>query len=548
MNLRSSIERRLARLDALQSNPFGQLIELEVCRRDVVHWFNAWCWTYNPKNVAARLPAHVPFDLFPRQEEMLRWIDARMAAREDGLIEKSREIGFTWLAGGYALHGWLFTGGFKATFGSRGEALVDRMGDPDSILEKIRMLYRGLPAWMMPPQFVPAKHDNHLRIINPDTESVIRGEAGDQMGRGGRSTIYFIDEAAFIERADRVEAATSANTDVRIWGSTVNGMGNLFARKRHGGGMRPDQIFRFHWTDDPRKAEGTVENPETGQTEPWSVVEKRRLEAHVWASEYDIDYSASVEGIFIPAKWVQSCQAIGPLLEQKGIKIVPSVHGVAGQDVGAGGSGKSVFVARFGPVVKVVRAWGDPDTIETAHRAMEECGLAAFTRDDGYDCKIGVLFYDSVGVGVSLVNTFQRVHVPGLMTEGINTGQPPSDTMWPDGQTSAEKFGNLKGELWSIMRERAKCTHEMYLHLAGEEGGQEHPVDELMILPSGPETQTLVAQLSSPKRERTVTGKIVVESKKAMAARGLPSPDHADALALSYTNTGLDVWAKLAAA
>ena len=40
----------------------------------------------------------------------------------------------------------------------------------------------------------------------------------------------------------------------RIFGSTANGMGNLFYRMQADGRMREDQKFRFHWSDDPRKA------------------------------------------------------------------------------------------------------------------------------------------------------------------------------------------------------------------------------------------------------------------------------------------------------
>jgi hypothetical protein len=62
-------------------------------------------------------------------------------------------------------------------------------------------------------------------------------------------------------------------------------MDNFFARKRHGGQLRPDQIFRFHFSDDPRK------------TPVWAARERKRLEPHVWASEYDIDYTASAAGV-----------------------------------------------------------------------------------------------------------------------------------------------------------------------------------------------------------------------------------------------------------
>ena len=35
--------------------------------------------------------------MFNRQRELTAFIDARVAASEDGLVEKSRDIGFTWV-------------------------------------------------------------------------------------------------------------------------------------------------------------------------------------------------------------------------------------------------------------------------------------------------------------------------------------------------------------------------------------------------------------------------------------------------------------------
>lgn len=509
--MRASIIRRLELLRTLDGKPVAQAIEMELCRRDPVRWFNNWAWTYDPRAAASGKPAFMPFDLFSRQAEMLRWLEDRLAAREDGLIEKSRDIGFTWVAGGYALHKWLFVEGFKTTFGSRKEEYVDRLGDPDSIFEKIRLLLNRLPPWMRPSGFVSAVHDNHMRLLHPVSGNTIRGEAGDQMGRGGRSTLYFIDEAAFVERAERVDAATSANTDVRIWGSTVNGMGNLFARKRHGG-MRPEQVFRFHWSDDPRK------------TPEWAEVKKGQIEPHAWASEYDIDYSASVEGICIPAKWVESAKRIGKLAS-----IAPSSSGVAGLDVGAG-KAKSVFVARFGPVVHAPIAWGDPDTIETANRGLDAAASAG----------VSVLRFDSVGVGQGVTSALARTSRPGLQTVATNVGLPPSGRQWPDGETSSDKFANLKAEAWFVLRERFKATHEMVLHLEGKEGGRASPAADLIVLPddaAGPDAAAMAAQLSLPRWFRNERGKVLIEKKEDLARRGVASPDHAEALVLTFADT-----------
>lgn len=499
-------------------------------------------WTYDPRLIAEDRNAWLPMDLFKRQREMIEFIDARVAAREDGLIEKSRDIGFTWGAGGFALHAWLFRPGFKTAFGSRKEMYVDRRGDPDSIFEKIRMILQRLPRWMWPLGFTEA-HDNHLRLINPETGSTISGEAGSEMGRGGRNSLYFIDEAAFLEAAEDVDKATAANSETRIWGSSVNGMGNVFARKRHSGQLRPDQIFRFHYTDDPRK------------TPEWAAKKKATMEPHAWASEYDIDYSASVEGICIPAKYVEASLVLSAMVAEGKIIAEPPRRGVAGLDVGAG-KNKSVFIPRFGPLVLPPTASNNPDTTETAHWALEQAKEILLKRSDGHECRVTTLNYDSVGVGHDVQYALKHAKHAGVRVTPINTGLPPSDSKWPDGETSVEKFVNLRAEGWWKTRARLKCAYELLQHMRGERDSQgkplgtNHAISDCLLLPllsSGPDAQILAGQLSLPKWFRSNQGKIQIESKKEMAVRELPSPDHADSLVLTEcVNSALASWEKLA--
>jgi hypothetical protein len=52
-------------------------------------------------------------------------------------------------------------------------------------------------------------------------------EAGDNIGRGGRTLVYFKDESAHYEHPDLIEAALGDNTNVQIDISSVNGLGKL---------------------------------------------------------------------------------------------------------------------------------------------------------------------------------------------------------------------------------------------------------------------------------------------------------------------------------
>lgn len=496
-----------------------------------IHWFRTWVWTYNPKLIGqtdpetgAKLSPFIRFIPWSRQEDLLRWVHDQVENGRQGACKKSRDIGASYLFVGYALWRWLFTPGFKATFGSRVLEYVDQLDNPDTLFAKARIMLRRLPLWMLPDGFNWAKHDNIGRISNPANEAVITGEGGKNMGRGGRSTMYVLDEAGHVENAEAIEAALSGNTDAIFWVSSANGMGNLFFRKCHGG-LPAEQVFEFHYRDDPRK------------TAAWVAAKKRVTEAVVWAQEYEIDFSASLEGVCIPAAWVRSAQEL-----RRRVGVRPHLLRAetrAGLDVGAGGKGKSVFVSRQGPYYRVPKSRGDPDTINTAHWAL---GLAVA---EG----VRLLNYDAPGVGVGVTSALNKVPQitgdgptrPALFVTAVNTGEgAPTSRIWPDGRSSKDKFGNLKAEIWWLTRTRCQKSHELLQWMDGvvdddgEPLGKEHPLDECALLPSGdPESDLMCAQLSMVKADKNIPGKIVIESKAALKKRGIPSPDYADAAVLT---------------
>jgi phage terminase large subunit len=494
----------------VESDAGGWEAEKKRCAEDIVYWFDKWVWTYDPRLVGKPGGAYVQFKLWPKQKDVVLWLLDRVRASEEGLIEKSRDTGATYLTAGVALHQWLFNPGFKATFGSRKVDYVDKKDNPDSIFAKLRIMLRRLPPEMLPAGFVWTQHDNYMRIVSPETGSIISGEGGEDMGRGGRSSMYVVDEAAFVPNAETVEKALSGNTDCVIWVSSVNGMGNLFARKRHSI-MKPHQIMRLHWRDDPRKTEEWAEAKQGSFSDPTT-----------WASEYDIDYSASVEGVCIPAVWVESAKR---LLDIE-MRLRRSNDVVVGGDVGAG-KAKSVVVARAGPIIDVPQSRGDPDTTDTAYWMLGSAKTSGARR----------LNFDAPGVGAGVSSTLMKNPEPGLAIVAVNTGMPPSKRKWPDGRTSEEMFGNLKAEIWWLCRTALQRTHEHVLFLERKAGGREHPVTDLLALPSGDkDSDQLCLELSLVKWGRNERGKITIEKKEELRRRGINSPDFADGLMLTFVD------------
>jgi phage terminase large subunit len=461
----------------------------------------------------SRKNPYVRFELWPRQVEFIHWLHERVSSNQEWLTEKSRDTGVTYLCAGYALNRWLFSPGFKATFGSRKAEYVDKSGQPDSIFEKLRIMARRLPEWMLPDGFSWAHHSLFMRMINPETGAMISGEGGEDMGRGGRSSLYVVDEAAFVPNAESIEKALSGNTDCVGWVSSVNGMGNLFARKRHSI-LKKHQVFRLHWRDDPRK------------TEEWAAAKQASFSDPTgWASEYDIDYSASLEGVCIPAKWVEAAKRIAQLDPT----IIPSNQAISGLDVGAG-KAKSVHVTRRGAVVDRPASRGDPDTTGTAWWGLELSQTHGAKK----------LNFDSVGVGAGVASTLCKrdpTRKFTVVSEPVNVGDSPTERVWEDGRTSEEMFGNLKAEIWWLARVAFQRTYQHMLFLEGKEGGKQQSSTEVISLPSGdPESDTLCAQLSLVRWFKNEKGKIVIEKKEQLQRRGIASPDYAEAFMLTFVD------------
>lgn len=521
-NARSSAE-------ADESEAEWRASELRKCAADPIYWFNTYVYTFDPRLAGKtdpltgkRMSGFVPFKLWPRQEEFITWAANLWDTGQEGICEKSRDTGVSYLCCGLGLHHWLFVEGFKLGFGSRKAEYVDDKDEPDSLFEKLRLMLRRLPDWMVPEGFRWREHSTEMKLVNPKTGSVISGEAGMEMGRGGRNTVYVWDETAFSENADQIERALSGNTDALMMVSSANGMGNLFFRKRMS--TDPARVFRLHYSCDPRK------------TPEWIKTKKATL-AHnptAWASEYEIDYAASLEGVCIPAAWVRSAQELAK-------RVRPSPHqggAVGGLDVGAG-KALSVFISRNGPRVRVPVARGDPDTIGTAHWALDLAARHGCVR----------LNYDAPGVGTGVTSALKHAELKpaNLNVRPINTGNPaPKNRIWPDKRSSFQTFGNLKAELWWLIRDRAQKSHELLQWMngeideeTGERMGVEHEVDECLLLPSGdPHSEKLALELSVVKSDTNTAGKIVMETKAAMKKRGILSPDYADSLVLTEAPAG----------
>jgi len=471
--------------------------ELKKCE-DVFYFIKNWAWTYDPRNTQRGLPTTVPFEPFPRQLEYIQWLTERENNQESGIVEKSRDMGLTWLCVIYAVHKLIF-GDCKITFGSRVKPLVDTLDQPDSIMEKGRIMLRTMPKWMSPPI-----RSKLFLIMNTNNDNSITGEGGDNMGRGGRSTIYFLDEFAFVERSHRVESAVSQNSNVCIYISTPNGNNNVFAKKVKN---KSHPVFRFHWEQDPRK------------DKDWYKQQCEKLDPLVVAREIDIDYDESAENKVIEAKWIRAAFEV-----QLDLPFYASMYPrqknpnlVAGLDIADEGADSNVFFARNGSTVFYGEAWRHSNTNQTAFKTKMRCD----------ELDISSLYYDCVGVGAGVGGDLKSVQTQFSIV-GINGGSSPSDQTWTrfGDKKGKEIFMNRRAEMWWLLRRRFEKTYEHHNHI------RHHPHNELISLaPIKQNFPAIADELEDQLGWMTYffngeSGKLQILSKKNM----LKSPDHADAL------------------
>lgn len=405
---------RVARIFEIQTD-LSLLVGLkEYYKEHPADFINDWCITCDPRRAEIGEDVMMPFILFERQREFINWLYERWKKREDGLCEKSRDMGVSWLCCAFAVWMLLFHPGSIVGVGSRKEEYVDKIGDPKSLFWKIRQLITMLPTELKPKGWDARKHTPYMRVLNPENEAAIIGEAGDNIGRGARSSLYFCDEAAYFEHPQAIDAALSQTSNCKIYVSTPNGAGNPFYQKRHSGRI---PVFIFRWQDDPRK------------NEAWY---QRQVEIHdpvIVAQEIDRNYEASVTDAFIPASLVNAAMSNGPA------DVVGVGHVQYSLDVARFGNDKTVLTCRQGRVVYWQRTWAKVDTEDTVGRVVSE--IKAFKKPD----QIAI---DVIGVGAGVVDKLMRLYPK--VAVGVNSANRVDDGM----------NYNLRAKMWDDMREWLK--------------------------------------------------------------------------------------------
>lgn len=491
----------------------------------IMHWVD----TYNPRKKDLKW---MPFVFFKRQTELINFLHEMRLTGESGLIEKCRDAGATWISCAYSVHSWMFIESDAIGWGSRKQDLVDKIGNPDSIFEKMRLIINRLPEiW------VPSHDQMFLKIINHENGSIIMGEAGDNIGRGGRTSMYFKDESAHYERPEKVEAALGDNTNTQIDISSVNGLGNVFHRRREAGlEWAPNKeldkgytrVFIMDWRDHPEK------------TQTWYEQRKSKYERegmlHIFAQEVDRNYSASVDNVIIPYEWIRISVDAHKNIRWKDDKDeiqigftddqIPNIWN-GSLDVADEGLDRNASCLRQWIIWRQCDEWGERDTGVTTRRLINSCRSHKGIK----------IQYDIIGVGSGVKSEYNRLVDDGIVTKRDiilipwHAGAAVIDPMFHiipddlDSPLNMDVFANLKAQAWMSLRTR------FYKTMKNITEGDLYPPDELISLDSSmPLLQQLMKELAQPTLGESTALKSIVNKKPD----GTKSPNLADCGVMAY--------------
>jgi hypothetical protein len=198
------------------------------------------------------------------------------------------------------------------------------------------------------------------------------------------------------------------------------------------------------------------------------------------------------ESLVINLNQLQNCYNAPP-------RFKPGVR-MAGVDFAAGGDQNVICISDGNKILPMI-AWREKDTMAAVGRFIVEFKKAGLEANN--------IYADASGMGMVMCDALAE---SGWAVNRVNFGATAYDN---------NAYTNRSAEMWYNMAKKIE--------------------DAEIILPE--DDEDLTAQLTCRRTITNSKGKLGVESKDSMRARGIASPDRADALALcvSGANIGLDL-------
>ena len=278
MNIKENLIERTVIKQKCFSDEKNQLEAIELCKKNILHFFNFFLWTFDPRGQIKDLP----FIPWAYQEKYIIELNDDIKNGISSLTEKSRDMGVTWMVLGTFLYRWLILDD-SFLLGSRKEELVDTLGEMDTHFERLRYMISKLPSWMLKLCGFNSENSSYMKIYKDNGASLTGESMNKDFSRQGRYKAILLDELAFCDGAEQVWRSCGDSAPCKLPVSTPNGRHNFFADLRNSGKIK---VHTLHWRMHPNKNEN------------WYIAEKEKRSTKDVAQELDINYTVSAGNPF----------------------------------------------------------------------------------------------------------------------------------------------------------------------------------------------------------------------------------------------------------
>jgi phage terminase large subunit len=356
----------------------------------------------------------------------------------------------------------------------------------DALLGELRALYRKLPlAWAslfnVESERIELKAQPDNCFVSARTSRADNPES--LQGLHSENTLLVIDEASGVPEQVFEAAVGSMSTPGAITVMTGNPTRatGMFWRAFN---MEPERwwLRRVSCHESPRVTPSFIEE----------VLHRWGAESNQYRVRVLGDFPEAEDDTLIPAGLVETA------MERSEIPLIgaPEIWGV---DVARFGQDQSCLIKRRGNrVTEPPRRWQGIDTMRLAGTIKSEFDLTQPAN------RPQLIAIDVIGIGAGVVDRLLEQNLPVL---GVNVGEAPP---------VAGRFMRLRDQLWLSVREWL------------ESRAVSLPYDD-----------QLRADLCAPRVSFLSDGRMQVESKIQLRARGFRSPDSADALCNTFVPSGM---------
>lgn len=456
-----------------------------------------------------------PFIMNKAQNYVHSRLEAQL--KETGKVRavclKGRQQGLSTLIAGRYFHKTITNRGYK-TF-----ILTHESAATKNLFEMTKRYYENLPEGLCP----KANRDSvkELKFDTLDSGYAI-GTAGAK-GTGRSQTIQLLhaSECAFWPNAAQhaqglMQAVSDQSGTEIILESTANGIGNFFhsvwTAAEQGKSDFQAIFVPWYWQPEYRafysqkKEEIKLNDDEQLLMDSYASngltrehLYWRRFKIGQFSNDYDIglrlfkqeypctaaeSFLSPVEDTFIPTHYVLAARK-AEIETDNQILII-------GVDPAIGDNDRCAIIRRKGRVAYGMETFRNLNTMELAGKLKN-----IIEKERPYK-----VFIDCIGIGAG--TTDRLLEMGFTCVEGVNVARSADDK---------ERYGNRRAELWSEMRD----------WLMGE------------ISVKIPDSDELHSDLCSLGYKHRSNGQLLIESKDDLKARGMPSPDLADSLMLTFS-------------